>query len=289
MYALSNAIAAVGFWALLCWADDPAERRDLRIPLAVFYRLSLSIGIHLGTFLVLPAFLVLFLRARPPGMISGRDLALWLIGWPLAGMVASALFRSLAGPASFALGFAAAALLLLAVSSHRKLGIAVLALFLLGLSVHLYLPIRAALDPMINEGEPDDWRRFFDTLSRAQYPPSNPFVRRAPLGVQLGDHFLRYLAVQWPLFTGSLGGVLPVLAAIGGAIGQARRDRRGFETMLAWALATGPAMVLYLNFTDHEVRERDYFFVLFFQAWRCGPGSAAACLGIGSPGASAAR
>ena len=265
VYALSNAIAAVGFWALLRWADSAREERDLRIPLAVFYVLSLSIGIHLGTYLVLPAFLVLFLRSRPPGIIAGRDLVLWLVGWPVAGAIATALCRSFAGPASFALGFAAAAVLVLLCVRDRKLGLSVLALFLLGVSVHLFLPIRSALDPMINEGEPDDWRRFFDTLSRAQYPPSNPFIRRAPAGVQFGDHFFDYLVAQWPLFRGTLGGLIPILGALAGAIVQARRDRRGFETMLAWALATGPGMIFYLNFTDHEVRERDYFFVLFFQ------------------------
>ncbi len=282
VYALSNAIAAVGFWALLRWADTAGAERDLRLPLAVFYGLSLSIGIHLGTYLVLPAFLVLFLRSRPPGIIAGRDLVLWLIGWPLAGALATALCRSIAGPASFAVGFAAAAVLVLLNVRDRKLGLTVLALFLLGVSVHLFLPIRSALDPMINEGEPDDWRRFFDTLTRAQYPPANPLLRRAPPGVQFGDHFLDYLAAQWPLFRGALSGLLPILAGLAGAIVQARRDRRGFETMLAWALATGPAMVFYLNFTDREVRERDYFFVLFFQgmAMWAGLGGGALAEGI---------
>jgi Tfp pilus assembly protein PilF len=35
-------------------------------------------------------------------------------------------------------------------------------------------------------------------------------------------------------------------------------------------------MVVYLNFTDHEVRERDYFFTAFFQAWAMWAGLGAA-------------
>jgi tetratricopeptide (TPR) repeat protein len=140
-----------------------------------------------------------------------------------------------------------------------------LLLFLLGMSVHFYLPIRAALDPAINEGDPADWQRFFATLTRAQYPPSNPLLRRGSLAYQFGPMFLHYLGQQWPIVRGGLGGILVPLA---GAIGLGlllRRERRGGELLLLLALIAGPALVLYLNFTEHEVRERDYFFALFFQ------------------------
>jgi hypothetical protein len=136
----------------------------------------------------------------------------------------------------------------------------------MGVSVHLFLPIRAHLDPIINEGEPDSWQRFWDTLTRAQYPAPNVMVRRAPLLFQFDHMFFRYLREQWPLFAGGLGGILPLLAAVWGGWQEARRDRSGFWMMFLIILITGPAMVLYLNFTDHEVRERDYFFVLCFQA-----------------------
>jgi hypothetical protein len=91
-------------------------------------------------------------------------------------------------------------------------------------------------------------------------------VRRAPLSYQFDHMFFRYLREQWPLLGGALGGLLPILAALAGGWAQARRDRSGFWMMFLIILITGPAMVLYLNFTDHEVRERDYFFALFFES-----------------------
>jgi tetratricopeptide (TPR) repeat protein len=139
------------------------------------------------------------------------------------------------------------------------------ALFLLGLSVHLFLPIRAALDPAINEGDPADWQRFIATLTRAQYPPSNPLLRRGALAYQFGPMFCRYLGEQWPIVRGALGGILWPLAALAGLGLFWRRERRGGELLLLLVLIAGPALVFYLNFTEHEVRERDYFFALFFQ------------------------
>jgi tetratricopeptide (TPR) repeat protein len=220
VYALSGMIAAIALWAIVRHRDQPETEQDFRVPLAVLYLLALSVAIHLGTLLVLPALALFLIRTA---------------------------WRPL-GP-----GIAA-----------RLLGLALL-LGLLGLSVHLYLPIRAALHPAINEGDPNDCDRFFATLTRAQYPPSNPFVRRGALGYQFGHMFGRYLLEQWPIVRGKLGGLLVPLAAVAGLALTARRDRRGGELLLALGLITGPALVIYLNFTEHEVRERDYFFALFFQ------------------------
>ena len=51
-----------------------------------------------------------------------------------------------------------------------------------GYSTHLYLPIRAAQHPAINEGDPSTWQNLRDLLERKQYGSMNMFVRRAPLG-----------------------------------------------------------------------------------------------------------
>ena len=219
VYALSGLLAAIALWAVVRSAEP---RADLRSLLAVFYLLSLAIGIHLGTLLVAPALL-------------------WF-AWR-TGQIPS-----------------------LSPAGARKLALVALGLGLLGVSVHLYLPIRAALDPAINEGDPNDWQRFIATLTRAQYPPSNPFLRRGSLAFQFGPMFLTYVGQQWPLFKGALGGALVPLAALAGAWLAGRRDRPGGELACWLLLLTGPALVIYLNFTEHEVRDRDYFFALCFQS-----------------------
>ncbi len=284
VYALSGFMVATAIWAVVRWADQPPARRDPHLLLAVFYVLSLSIGIHLGTYLVLPALLVFVIRERPPGLLPRRDLRIWFLVLPAVGFVLTAL----AGGAGLGAAGKAGALLVaylacLAAVTDKKLAAALVLLFVLGASVHLFLPIRSALAPMINEGQPDNWQAFWDTLTRAQYPPANPLVRRAPFGYQV-DMFARYLREQWPLFPGVLGGLVVPLAAVAGMVAAYRRDRSGFHLLLVLLLIGGPFLILYLNFTDHEVRERDYFFILFYQA-----AALAAGLGAGALAALAAR
>ena len=266
VYALSGLMVAIALWAVVRNAGNEVAAPDLRPLLAVLYLLSLSIGIHLGTLLVAPA---LFWFAWRTGELPSprADLLVLLVGWPLLGFAFTLAARGLGlGPASPAVGFFTAYLACLPFLRARKVALTAFVLVLVGVSVHLYLPIRAALHPAINEGDPADWRRFFETLSRAQYPPSNPLLRRGSLAYQFGPMFLRYVVEQWPLFRGALGGVLVPLAAVAGAWLAARRDRLGGELALLLLLLTGPALVIYLNFTEHEVRERDYFFALCFQA-----------------------
>ncbi len=138
-----------------------------------------------------------------------------------------------------------------------------LSLMTVGYSTHLYLPIRAAQHPAINEGDPSSWERLRDLLERKQYGQTSMFVRRAPLAAQLGKEFWRYFEEQWPLMPTSrpwAGALLPLLLGVAGAVWHARRDRSSFlasGTMFAFATA---GMIAFLNFTDHEVRNRDYFF-----------------------------
>jgi tetratricopeptide (TPR) repeat protein len=281
VYSLSGMVVALSLWLVVRWADRASAAKgasagawspshDFRVLLLVFYLLGLSVGIHLGTYLVLPALLVFVIHQQVGQW--GRTFSLLaalgagLLAVALAGGIAGAMG---AGLESGAIGFLVVSLLLLLVPRLRRTTAILLFLLLLGLSVHLFLPIRSHLDPVINESEPDNWRAFWDTLTRAQYPPSNPLVRRAPLDFQFGHMFLRYVREQWPLLPGLAGPVAGTLlvggAAVAGAWAQARRERSGFALLAMLALVTGPGMVIYLNFTDNEVRERDYFFTPFFQ------------------------
>jgi tetratricopeptide (TPR) repeat protein len=153
----------------------------------------------------------------------------------------------------------------------REGRIMALALFLMlaGYSTHLYLPIRAAQHPAINEAAPDTWKNLRDQLERKQYGESNMFVRRAPLSAQLDKEFWRYFSRQWPLFpTDRLwGALLPLLLGVAGAVWQARRSRTSFLVTGTFLGLTTAGMIVFLNFTDHEVRERDYFFQSGYHAY----------------------
>lgn len=64
--------------------------------------------------------------------------------------------------------------------------------------------------------------------------------------------------------------MLPLLLGILGFIIQSRKDRKGFLTHLAFFLITGILLVMYLNGTPNEPRERDYIYVgsyVAFSIW----------------------
>jgi hypothetical protein len=203
-----------------------------------------------------------------------------LEGWVAAAASAAAILGMVVGfgDKDFTPGtalIAAAAVLvpviLLAMRS-REGKILALALLLMatGYSTHLYLPIRAAQHPAINEGNPSNWERLRDLLERKQYGSTSMLERRAPWSVQLGKEFWRYFGRQWPLFPGATNtwsSLLPLLLGLLGAVWQARRERTSFLVTFVFVGLTTAGMIVFLNFTDHEVRERDYFFQSGYHAY----------------------
>jgi len=151
-------------------------------------------------------------------------------------------------------------------SREGKILALALGLMVIGYSTHVYLPVRASQHPAINEGNPATWNSLRDLLERKQYGSSSMFVRRGPLSVQLNKEFWRYFQRQWPLFqTNRLwGAILPLLLGVVGAWWQGRRDRTSFLTTASMFLFSTAGMILFLNFTDHEVRDRDYFYTTGF-------------------------
>jgi tetratricopeptide (TPR) repeat protein len=154
---------------------------------------------------------------------------------------------------------------------HREGRIILLALFLMaaGYSTHIYLPIRAAQRPAINEGAPATWNSLRDLLERKQYGEMNMFERRGTLESQLNKEFWRYFRRQWPVFPDPTrwGSILPLLLGIFGGAWLARRNGTGFLYAGSFLALTTVGMIVFLNFSDHEVRERDYFFQSGYHAY----------------------
>ncbi len=163
---------------------------------------------------------------------------------------------------------------------HREGRILALALLLMviGYSTHVYLPIRAAQHPAVNEGDPSTWNNLRDLLERKQYGQMNMFVRRADIKIQLGKEFWRYFSRQWPVLPFDNKGLASLLALSLGVIGagwQAARDpKRWLPAFVFFGLNTA-GLIVFLNFSDHEVRDRDYFFQSGYHAF-------ALWIGVGS-------
>ena len=174
-----------------------------------------------------------------------------------------------------------------------------------GLSFNFFLPIRAAQRPVINEGDPlcDGFVEtaaaiytngkagcpaLASSLRRDQYAKPPVTMRMAPVTHQL-HNFFQYFDWQWargmdpdePVSRKRLPFTLLFLAlGVGGLVSVWRADRNTGAYLVVLAATLSLGLVYYLNFRygyslapevtgprTHEVRERDYFFLLGFAVW----------------------
>ncbi len=164
-----------------------------------------------------------------------------------------------------------------------KAGLAILFIFFVGLSVHLYIPIRSADNPRIDENNPSrDWETFVNFLDRKQYGQMSMvdrmFQRRGLLRNQFGRHaHMGFWSFFEDQYSKGHGNFLPILAL--GLIGLGAMIRRRQEIgmpFLTLILICSAGLILYMNFADGtqynfrttdaylEVRDRDYFFTPAF-------------------------
>jgi hypothetical protein len=177
----------------------------------------------------------------------------------------------------------------------------------IGLSVHLYLPIRAGLNPIINEADPTcaslgqavvsvltlgsaGCEELSAALAREQYAKPPVTERLAPFWAQLANYF-QYFDWQWSRsLMGNYGYFAParlpftmLFLTLGGygAWQHWKRDRISFAYLGTLFATLSVGLVFYLNFKYGfgqvqamrlpfdlaEVRERDYFFLVSFSLW----------------------
>ena len=182
-----------------------------------------------------------------------------------------------------------------------------LLLGVLGLSFNFFLPVRAAQEPVINEGAAtcgsfvgaaaaiftngklgEACPMLADNLTRKQYQKPSVDQRMAPLSDQWENYF-QYFDWQWGRgadpseLPGTARLPLTLLFTSLGLLGLwavFRADRGVFLYAVVLVATLSIGLVYYLNFkfgfslaphiTDqslHEVRERDYFFVGSFMIW----------------------
>ena len=192
-----------------------------------------------------------------------------------------------------------------AVLLRRDLWVRAVLLVVLGLSLNLFLPIRAAQRPVINEGDPTcetltsaaaaiysngkaGCENLALVLTRFQYQKPPLTERQAPFGHQLLNYY-QYFDWQWArgMDPSELpwGGRTPLtllflFLGLWGLWVAWKGDREAFYLLAPLTLTVTLGLVFYLNFKYgyslaphiqardlHEVRERDYFFIASFGLW----------------------
>ncbi|MGD9522919.1 MAG: DUF2723 domain-containing protein [Gemmatimonadales bacterium] len=306
VYAVALLTIALAAWTAVRWCAVRATPRGNRLLLVLLFLGAISIGNHLLALLVGPALVALlavesFTRPLddPAARAAERGrLAVVAATWLLLIAVGLGSTTLTLATGLLALGAGVVAI------TRRQGAFAAIALCLvvLGISPYLFLLLRAGQAPFINEADPRTLDALLAVIRRAQYPirtplddptvfhgPGNPGRTLAILGYQLANYaqyfdwqWARTLAdgaiTAWPRLVVTLGAVWLGLRGLGR---QWRTDRSGWAFTLAFFGVTGLGLVLYMNFkpgpsigwdrwselADHEVRERDYFFVASFVGW----------------------
>ncbi|MEO5825801.1 MAG: DUF2723 domain-containing protein [Gemmatimonadales bacterium] len=307
VYAIATLTIAFAAWLTIRWREARDTSRGARLLLVVLYLGGISIGNHLLALLVGPAVvlaLVAEARGRPLANAStvrdewariGVVAAVWMLLIALG--LGSRNLTIVAGLMTIvAAGWAV---------RQRQVSFAATAILIavVGVTPYLFLYLRARQGPFLNEADPSTWNALVDVIRRAQYPPRTPlddptvpaFSNPNPgrtielLGYQLFN-YVQYFDWQWGrglarsiYMSPSRLVVTLAMASLGlrGAMAQRRADRSGFALMTGLFVVTGIGLVIYMNFrpgpsigwerwttsAQHEVRERDYFFVASFLAW----------------------
>lgn len=279
VYTVSLLSMALVMWIAVHWADDePGPHRD-RWLILIAYLLTLSSTNHMMAVLAAPSVAVYVLwtdwrEAFRPWVI----LLAWLVLIAASGVWTEALNGS---PTGIGVGLVTAGLAAWAIIKDAKnpcLWLGVLAV-VVGISLnYVFLPIRAAHFPAINEGEPTTWRALLDVLNRVQYAKPPVTERQADLLSQLGNYWQYWswqFARDWRGGAAIVTAVFTVLGLLG-LVTLLRRDSRAGFAALAMLGTLTLALIFYLNFkygfSQHldqaelprEVRERDYFFLCSF-------------------------
>ena len=297
VYTFATFSIAAICWLCLRWRDVRGTPRAPHILLLIVYIAALSIGNHLLALLVGPAvsvFIAYTLRTHPAADPGERD-----IEWAEWGTLTALWFVLVAvGLGSTPLLIVGGVLVVAAVAAcmvtgSRAFPLVAIAAAAAGVSIYAFLYIRSGLHPVLNEADPENWRNLLAVIRREQFGSrgifDNPMLPGSPrtltvFGQQLFN-YLEYFTWQWGRSLLPAARLIAfIIFLVLGSVGFefARRRDRGVAYLLGtlW-LVTGLGLVIYMNFKagfsrfwdmypswdQHEVRERDYFFVVSFKVW----------------------
>jgi hypothetical protein len=279
IYALSMLLGV-----LMVVAGERAGARDSRrYRILLAYLMGLSIPIQISALVAAPAAILLASsgpdRRRPE----------WGHVITLGGVLIAVIGVSQGSVAVMLAGLAALAWTTFrrAPSGGSRVEPAVLAVVaVVAMTPTLFMLVRAAHDPLINQGNPSTFGAMLDVVWRRQYPLPGLWPRRSPIWVQLlaipqyadwqvASGLDQSIAASWRRMPWNLAALF---LALTGARWHFRRHLTGARAAMVLFLAASLGVVTVMNWragpsimdgvlppgTAHEPRERDYFFYLAF-------------------------
>ena len=177
---------ALSIWLALMWAQSKDERFRDRILLLIAYIGFAGIGMHMISMITLPA---IFLFIMISDKKKREDWRLWACGLCMSSIMYNLSWFIVVCLSTVTVTFV---MMLLSVRHKPKWRFCFwfAMLSLIGFSNHLYLPIRSALNPSIDENHPVTWQAFTQMLDRKQYGSESmvqrSFWRRGTLSHQFG-------------------------------------------------------------------------------------------------------
>ena len=301
VYTVATFSIAAICWLCLRWRDVRGTPEAPHLLLLIVYVAALSIGNHLLALLVGPAVsLFIWHTLRTQGAADRAERAMEWAEW--CTLTALWILLIAVGLGSTPLLIAGGALVVAAavyciMSGSVAFPLVAVAIAAVGVSTYAFLYIRSGLQPLLDEANPENWSNLLAVIRREQFgsrglldnptlPPgeANPGRTMAMFAYQFVN-YAQYGLWQWaralPVIPMAAIAVLfGILAVLGFDLAR-QRDIGITRLLVALWLITGVGLVLYMNFKpgfsllwdrfktidQHEVRERDYFFVVSFQMW----------------------
>lgn len=304
VYAPSLFFTALAVWFIVRWYDEEHEEGSESWLMAAMYVIGLSIGVHLLSLLTIFTVIMVYYYKKyevtPLSflmmMLAGSAAFLLVYIGIIKGLPVLMQYASWSGMV-FLLG----GIIYVVYYAHTRrlklLHTISMSLFLLivGYTSYALIYVRANASPPINENNPSTGDAFFSYLNREQYGDFPLWPRRWSvdplhqyfyqqygsdtdyfLRYQVSHMYLRYLGwqfigresetegagVDWSQLWG-----LPFLVGIFGAVSHIRREWKMGSVVTALFILTGAALVVYLNQTEPQPRERDYSYTGSFFAF----------------------
>jgi hypothetical protein len=294
VYAASLALAMAAIVA----ADHASQRDSRRWIVLAAYLTALAAPLHLSVMVAAPV-IVLAVFERPDGS--------W--NWSGAAAIAGAAFVVI-GTGRLSLLLVLMGIVALLTAPRLRLELTrnalrveraqLLGVVAIAVSALVFMLVRAAHDPGINQGNPSTFDRLLYVIGREQYDLPGMWPRQAPVWLQVANWFeyadwqfgLSLAPTVIPSMWRVAATVLFAVLAWYGARWHKREDPRTWRAVLLLFLCGSVGVIAYLNLKAgtsfgwafipddslHEARDRDYFFFLGFWAWGIWAGMGAVAL-----------